>query len=316
MATADYEHLRDLTCGKVRADGIDLNALEVTAREAFHRFTRFAEFDVAEMPLGRHLSFLSRGNERWVAIPVFPSRRFGLAALFVRADGPVDKPEDLAGRRIGVPAWTHTASIYLRGWLSDYLDIPLEEIRWFQAGPREETGEPSLPRALELSAVPQKSLEQLLLEGEIDALICAGAPDPLLRQGDRLRRLIAEPRATEEKYWKDTGIFPILTTVVIRRDIFDANRWVALNLYEAFVQAKDNALKRLSNQGIAKFPMPWGSTYAEAAQQRFGKDYWPYGVAANRSTLEAFCTFAHEQGVCARKLAPEELFPREVQDFA
>ena len=300
MAVDEYEHVRDLACGKVRAGGIDLNVLEMSAAEACRRF---AEFDVCEMAMGRHIASLASGEDRWVAIPVFPSRLFGLGNILVRSDGPIRKPEDLAGKRVGIPGWSETSAIYAKGWMSENLKVPLESIKWFQA-----VGKGAVSRGISLASVPGKPLGQLLLAGEIDALV--GAPDSLLRD-ERVRRLIPDHRAAEERYWKETGIFPILTTIVIGKDGFDAHRWAALELYRAFLKAKDNALERLLSQGIAKFPMPWGSTYAEEAEQRFGRDYWSYGVDANRPTLEAFCRLCHEQGVCARRLKPEELFASE-----
>lgn len=318
MAVDEYEHVRDLACGKVRAGGIDLNVIEMSAAEACRRF---AEFDVCEMAMGRHIASLASGEDRWVAVPVFPSRLFGLGSILVRSDGPARRPEDLAGKRVGIRGWSETSAIYVKGWMCEHVKIPLEGIEWFQAVERgEEQGQGQgqgqsevqvqvqVPRGIRLVRVPGKPLEQLLLAGEIDALV--GASDSLLRD-ERVRRLIPDHRAAEARYCKDTGIFPILTTIVIGKHKFDANRWAALELYRAFLKAKDNALERLLSQGIAKFPMPWGSTYAEEAKQRFGRDYWPYGVAANRTTLEAFCRFCHEQGLCVRRLKPEELFASE-----
>ena len=316
LATGDYDHLRDFTSGEIRAEGIDITHLKLHVLEIFHRMTNYGEFDVSEMSMGRYVALTAQDDPRFVAIPVFPSRVFRLSAFYVRADGEVQKPEDLKGKRVGVPEWTQTATIYGRGWLSDYVGVDLTSIRWVQAG-QDEAGraEPvslDLPEGLKVEPVRDRSLNDMLLAGGIDAMIVA-APPLAFRQGNpKVKRLLDDPRAAEEKYWDDTGIFPIMHTVVMKRPIAEANPWAPLSLYKAFTQAKDNALERAASFGGSIYPLPMHGYFAAGAQKRLGKDFWPYGLEPNRRTLEAFLKFARDQGVCRRPLKAEELFPASV----
>ncbi len=315
VATGDYDHLRDFTSGDIRAEGIDITHLKLPVLEVFHRFTEFREFDVSEMSMGRHISLVSQGRARHVAIPVFPSRVFRLSAFYVRADGSVKRPEDLSGKRVGVPEWTQTATIYGRGWLSEYVGVDLASIEWVQAGQddpgRAEPGELALPPGLRVTPVPDRSLNDMLLAGDIDALIAAAPPGAFRRGDPRVVRLVADPRAAETKYWDDTGIFPIMHTIVIRKELCDANPWVPMSLFKAFVKAKDNALAR-AQAGGSLYPLPMHAYWADEAKKRLGADFWPYGVEGSRKTLEAFARFARDQGVAHRLVAPDELFAPEV----
>jgi len=316
LATGDYDHLRDFTSGEIRADGIDITHLKLHVLEIFHRMTSYREFDVSEMSMGRYVGLTSQNDPNFVAIPVFPSRVFRLSAFYVRSDGPVQKPEDLKGKRIGVPEWAQTATIYGRGWLSDYVGVDLKTVRWVQAGQddagRDEPVKLDLPDGIKIERVKDRSLNDMLLAGDIDAMVVAVPPLAFREGNPKVKRLLADPRAAEEKYWDDTGIFPIMHTVVMRREIADANPWAALSLFKAFVRAKDNALERASSFGGSIYPLPMHGYFAAQAQKRLGNDFWPYGLEPNRRTLEAFLKFARDQGVCHRLLKPEELFPPSV----
>jgi 4,5-dihydroxyphthalate decarboxylase len=316
VATGDYDHLRDFTSGEVKAEGIDITHLKLHVLEIFHRFTQFREFDVSEMSMGRHISLVSQGKADHVAIPVFPSRVFRLSAFYIRSDGKVKRPEDLAGKKVGVPEWAQTATIYGRGWLSDYIGVDLKSIQWFQAG-QDDPGrvEPvalHLPPGLKVTPVPDRSLNDMLLAGDIDALIAAYPPGAFRQRNPKIARLVADARAAEMKYWDDTGIFPIMHTIVIRREVCAANPWVPMSLFKAFDKAKNNSLARAGSFGGSLYPLPMHGYWADEARKRLGEDFWPYGVEASRKTLEAFAKFAHDQGVAHRLVAPDELFAPQV----
>lgn len=316
VAAGDSDITRDFTSGEIRADGIDINYLKVEPPEVFHRFLKNGEFDVAELSMGMHASLVSQNDQNVVAIPVFPSRAFRLSSFYVRADGPVRRAEDLVGLRVGVPEWAQTATIYARGWLSDYVGIDLKSIYWFQAGVdapgRAETVKLALPSGFKVTEVRDRTLSEMLLSGAIDAIISATPPEPY-EQGDRrMVRMVSNTQAAEQKYWDDTGIFPIMHTVGIRRRVCDANPWVPASLLEAFTAAKDNSLRRALTMGKSMYPIPMHGYYALEAQRRLGKDFFPYDIEPNRVTLEAFLKFAREQGVCHRLLRPEELFASQV----
>jgi 4,5-dihydroxyphthalate decarboxylase len=316
LALGDYDHTRDLAHGVVQAAGIEVIPIHLPVEEIFFRFIKFREWDVAEVSFAKYVALLSQNDDSLVALPVFPSRVFRLSSIYVRAGGPVKAPGDLRGKRIGVPEWAQTAAVYTRGFIAHELGIPLSSIEWVQAGVnqpgRTEKVELKLPNGVQLQARPDRSLNELLLAGEIEAILAARAPAAFAAGDGRIVRLYAEYRADEEAYFKRTGIFPIMHTVAMRREVFDANPWSAMSLYKAFAEAKARSLARLADVTASHAPLPWLGDYVARMRELFGDDPWPYGLEPNRRTLAAFLQYAYEQGVCHRPLAPEELFPPQV----
>jgi 4,5-dihydroxyphthalate decarboxylase len=317
LAIGDYDHVRDLVSGEVQVQGVDLTCMRFSVEETFFRFARFREWDISEFSMAKYCSLRAAGDESLTAIPAFPSRSFRHAAIFVRSDGPVDDPGALAGARIGVPEWTQTATVYARGLLQHQYGLDLREVQWFQGG----TNEPGRiegikldpPPGFSLTPVADKSLNDMLLAGELDAVIAAHAPDEFDSGSGKVVRLFSDYRAEEEAYYRDTGVFPIMHVVALRRDVHDAHPWVAMNLYTAFREAKCRAVERALDTNAPRYPVPWSPANAQRAQELFGDDFWPYGIEDNRTTLDAFLGFAHEQGACAKRLTPDDLFPDEVK---
>jgi 4,5-dihydroxyphthalate decarboxylase len=316
LAIGEYDHVRDLVEGQVRPAGIDLTWLNLPVEEIFFRFPLFREWDVSEMSLGKYAALRSRGDEGMIALPVFPSRVFRLSAIYVRADAGIETLGDLAGKRVGIPEWAQTATIYVRGYLAHEAGVPLQAVQWHQAGVnqagRAEKVELRLPEGVRCTAVRDRSLSEMLLGGDLDAVISARPPRPFAEGHPGVRRLLPDFRRMEEEYWRKTGVFPIMHVVALRREILDAHPWVAMNLFEAFEEAKRRSLARLLDVTASRVPIPWTFDRAAEWQAAVGEDFWPYGVEPNRATLEAFLLYAHEQGVCARHLSPEELFAPQV----
>ncbi len=316
LAISDYDHVRDLTSGAVAADGIELVHLDLPVEEIHFRFTQFHEWDASEMSLGKYISLLSQDDRSMVAIPVFPNRAFRHSSIYVRAGSGLSDPARLAGRRVGVPEWAQTAGIYARGFLVHQYGLRLTAIEWWQAGVNQpgriEKVELRLPEGLRLHRAPEKTLSGMLLSGEIDAVMSAHPPEPFERGDPGVVRLFGDAPAVEEAYWRTTGIFPIMHVVALRRDVYERDRWVAMSLYKAFDEARRRSVRRAFDVMASRFPVPWMADYAARWAERFGPDYWPYGLEPNRTTLEAFCRYALEQGVCHRKVTPDELFVPEV----
>lgn len=317
IAMSDYDHVRDFANGSITAEGIDANFLTLQIEEIFHRFIKFQEWDVSEISFGKYVALRARDGSDFTSIPVFPSRIFRLSSIFVRPDGAVRKPEDLAGKKVGIPEWAQTAAIYTRGYLMHQLGIPLADIEWFQAGVnqpgRAEKVAINLPDGVSLTPVPDRSLQDLLLSGDIDAMASAHPPEIFEAGGGEIIRLVPDYKDAEETYFKDTGIFPIMHTVGIRRAIAEKYPWAPMNLFKAFEEAKRASVARAFEMTASRFPIPWGAYHADSARGLFDGEYWPYGIEANRKTLEAFLLYSYEQGVCERHLAVEELFPETVQ---
>lgn len=314
-AISDYDHVRDLALGDVAVEGIDLTLLRFDVNEIFHRFTETREWEVSELGMAKFCAMMAGDNPPIIGLPVFLSRLFRQSSIYVRRDGPVRTARDLAGRRVGVPEWAQTAVIYLRGWLMHQVGIRLDEIQWFQAGVnqpgRQERVSLRLPEGVRLTVVPDRSLSEMLLAGELDAVLSARQPQPFEDGSPAIARLYPDYRAVEEDYFRATGIFPIMHLVVLRRDVFERHPWIARNLVTAFEQAKRNSVRRVMRASPSQIPVPWGYEHAaRVGRTVFGDGpHWAYGVAPNRPTLEAFVTYCHEQGVTRRLLSVEELFP-------
>lgn len=317
IAIGPYDHVRDLLDGTIRAAGIDLTVLRLQPEEIFYRFTRFREWDVSEMSFAKVISLASQDEGGIVALPVFPSRVFRHSSIYVRAGSSISSPAQLAGKRIGVPEWAQTASVYSRGMLQHEYGVDLKSIHWHQAGVNEagrvEKVKLNLPDGLRLAVVKDRSLSEMLLAGDLDAVLSARPPAPFEAGDKRIARLFPDYRAVELPYWRKTGIFPIMHVVVVRRDVYERHRWVAMNLFKAFEAAKNESLKRLTDLTASLYPVPWMAENTGTSQELLGGDFWPYGIAPNRTTLEAFARYAWEQGICHRRVTVEELFPPEVQ---
>lgn len=318
LAVGDYDQTRDLALGRVRAAGIDLTVLNFNVEEIFFRFFDRLEWEISELSMGMYTSAISRGDNRFIAIPVFPSRVFRQSAFYVRTDGPVRRPEDLMGRKVGCPQWSQTACIYARGYLSDSVGIKLASIDWIQAGVND-PGRPEpavlrLPDDIRIKSVTDKSLNDMLLAGEVDAIMTARPPRSFVEGDPRIRRLFPDYRSVEEDYFRATGIFPIMHTVAIRRDAYEANRWIARNLFLALEKAKDRSVERLKDLTAAHVPVPWLVDLSERAGRDLvfkNTDFWPYGIDQNMPTLKAFLRYCYEQGTCHRHLSVEEIFAEE-----
>jgi 4,5-dihydroxyphthalate decarboxylase len=319
FAINPYEHVRDLLDGTVRAEGIDFTFLRLPTEEIFYRFVRYREWDVSEMAFGKLIVLASQEDRSIVAIPVFPSRSFRHSSIYVRSDAGITRPEHLAGKRIGVPTWSQSASMYSRGMLAHEYGVDLQSIHWHQGGVnqagRAENVNLDLPRWLRLTRVPDRSLSEMLLAGDLDTILSARPPAPFASGDPRVRRLFEDYRAVELAYWEKTGIFPIMHVVAMRREVYERHRWVAMNLFTALETAKNRSLERLKSMTESSIPLPWVPEHTRLSRKMLGEDFWPYGIEPNRKTLEAFTQYAFEHGVTARKVAVEELFPPEVQTF-
>ncbi len=317
LATDDYDHIRDLAAGLVRAEGIEITHLRLSVEEIFYRFTAYGEWDLSEYSFAKYVSRRAQGDHSITAIPVFPSRVFRLSSFYVRDDDQITSLQDLSGRRVGVPEWSVTAGVYARGYLQHEAGVALSEIDWVQAGMnepgREEKASLSLPDGLRYSQVGDRSLTEMLLAGDIDAMIVPRPPAHFASGQPGIRRLFADFRSAEEAHYRKSGIFPIMHTIAIRSAVLERHPWIAVNLMNAFEEAKRRSLVRALDATMSHYPVPWGFDDAARAQALFGADIWPYGIEANRPTLEAFLQYAHEQGLAPNLLAVEDLFPASVQ---
>jgi 4,5-dihydroxyphthalate decarboxylase len=307
--------------GRIRPDGIDLNYLNMPVEETFFRMLRHREFEVAEMSLSSYTVSLFSEARPFIAIPVFPSRYFRHSSIYVNAASGIREPKDLIGKRIGNPEYQMTAPAWIRGILSDEYGVPVNSVTYCTGG-EEESGRPEklgldLPPDIKIERIgPGQTLSAMLASGEIDALYTARMPSSFLKSGGRVRRLFENYVEVEKDYYRRTRIFPIMHTVVIRREVYEQNRWVAQSLYKAFCKAQAETYSDLYETAALKAMLPWLTAHVEDARREMGEDYWPYGLEKNRDTLATFLRYSYEQGLSKQLLRPEQLFaPEALESF-
>lgn len=313
IAVGNYDRTRPLIDGDVRIDGVDPVLMTLSPEEIFFRAFRHAEFDICELSLSSMVVKLADGNADYVGIPAFLSRAFRHTSIYIRTDRGIKRPQDLAGRRIGIPEYQLTACVWARAILHDEYGVAPSDIRWVRGG-IESPGRPEkirleLPSNVGLEPAPaDRSLSQMLAAGEIDGIVSPRPPSCFERGEPNIGWLFADPIEAAQDYYKRTGIFPIMHILGLKRELADRHRYLPVALLKAFTQAKDIAIGRLAESSVTKVTLPFIEEQVMRAQQLIGKDYWPYGVDANRAVLETFLSHHRAQGLSKRKVAVEELF--------
>lgn len=319
LACGAYDRTLALADGRVRIPGVDLTYLPLSAEEIFYRMARYGEFDAAEMSLSSYTLTLEREGQ-FIALPAFPSRSFRHHAVYVPENSSVKHPSELAGKVVGIPEYQMTAAVWVRGMLAEHYDLPVDAVRYRTGGLLQPGRIEKL--ALDIPGVdiqpigPGDTLSDMLENGEIDALYTARVPRQYTdgTAAGRVRRLWADPAAEEQDYFRRTGVFPIMHTVVLRREVYERNRWIARALYDALVEAKDLAARELGETVALANMMPWSHLQADSVRALMGDDHWPYGVESNQVTLSSFLGYMHDQGLTQRLLAPTDLFAPETID--
>ena len=316
FACWDYDRTRALMDGRVKVDGIDLNYLNLPVEETFFRMARFQEFDLAEMSLSSYCVTLSKPERPFIAIPIFPSRFFRNSCIYVNAKSGIKEPKDLIGKRIASPEYQMTAPVWIRGILQDHYGVPIDAQPYLFGGEEEpgriEKMKLKLPPNIQVHPIePHQTLTQMLYDGEIDALYTARMPSTFLKGDGVVKRLFENYQEVERQYYRETKIFPIMHTVVIRREVYEANRWIAQSLTKAFMEAQKMTYEALNETAALKAMLPHLTAYVEETKREFGDDWWAYGLEKNIKTLETFTRYHHEQGLSPKKLEVSDLFAPE-----
>ncbi len=308
-----YDRMLALQTGDIKPDGIDLNFLVMdNPRQIFDRMSNNLEFDACEMSSSEFVSRYAAKKLPFVALPVFASRVFRHGFIVVNRKF-ITSAKDLNGKRIGVPLYTQTAALFIRGLMQHDLGVDLASIEWVQGAINEpgSYGNPSVMPLLKPVAITQnqsgKSLSDLLAAGDIHAIIGSNLPRSLKGHPDVVR-LFPDYRAREQDYYRRTKIFPIMHLIVIRNDVYERHPFVATSLYKAFCAAKDRAWEKMRFSGTLRYMLPWLPDDIEEIDDLFGGDCWPYGVEPNRPTLEALVGYMAEQGLIPEPIPVEKLF--------
>jgi 4,5-dihydroxyphthalate decarboxylase len=307
--------------GRVQVDGAALNFLNLPVEETFFRMARYREFEISEMSLSSYCISLSKPERPFIAIPVYPSRFFRHSCIYVNASSGIKTAKDLIGKRIASPEYQMTAPVWIRGILSDHYGVPVDAQPYLFGG-EEETGrfekiKLNLPENIKVGPIgPDQTLSQMLYDGELDALYTARMPSTYLKGDGKVVRLFENYEEVERNYFQETGIFPIMHVVVIRRDVYEANRWIAQSLMKAFLKAKELAYHDLYETAALKTMLPWLTAHVEDARKLIGKDWWSYGLEGNMKNLETFTRYHFEQGLSPKKLEVADLFaPESLESF-
>jgi 4,5-dihydroxyphthalate decarboxylase len=317
LACGDSDRTRALADGRAKIEGVDLTMLALSPEETFFRMVRFEEFDVAELSLSTFV-LMTQQDAPFVAIPVYPSRAFRHNGIYVHSGAGIESPEQLAGRRVGVAEYQLTANVWIRGILADFHHVPVSSVHYItgglhEPGREEKVAIPLLPEDVQVVPCPDgRTLSEMIVSGELDALYTPRVPRPFLERDPRVRRLFPNAREVEESYYRQTRIFPIMHVIVIRREVYLRNRWLARSLLKAFTVARDLAFHGLNETAALPLVLPWAYEEISRVQDLMGADYWSYGLNdANERALSTFLRYASEQGLADPEIEPRDLFAPE-----
>lgn len=315
LACWDYDRTRPLIDGLVKPEGIDLEVKVLRPRQMFPRMLEDKEFHASELSLASYAALLGRGECPFFAIPVAVSKFFRHSCIYVRKDAGIKTPQDLKGKRVGTTQYSSTAVTYMRGMLQDEYGVKAHDMHWFMGGLTAPTEKPliplELPPEVKLEFLPDgETLEQMMIEGRLDALLSIYIPT-LFRDGwPNITRLFENFKAVEIDYYQKTRIFPVMHTIALREDVMRDHPWAARSLYDAFCKARDIALEGLWDTDALRLALPFLMDHVEENWRVFGKDYWAYGLDANRPALEAVGRYVHEQGFSPRIVTADEIWPK------
>jgi 4,5-dihydroxyphthalate decarboxylase len=312
IAIGDYDRVRPLVDGAVQIDGVDPVFMLLEPEEIFFRAFRHADFDICELSMSSFTLKTAAGDCPYVGIPVFPSRSFRHNSIYIRTDRGIVRPEDLNGRRVGVPEYQVTANVWTRAVLEDEYGVKPSEIIWVRGGyeqpGRIEKITLDLPQDVRIEDAPEgATISGLLADGAIDAVIGPRAPSCFGRH-PQVGWLFPDHAASAAEWFRKTGIFPIMHILGIRRTLAERHPWLPAALMKAFEQAKSHAVARLGDLAALKVTLPFLDDHLLRTKQLMGDDFWSYGLEANRHVLEVFLRRHHAEGLSSRALMPEELF--------
>ena len=318
LACWDYDRTRPLMDGRVRPEGIDLDIEILRPRQAFQRMLDKKEFQVSELSLASYAALKGRGNCPFVALPVALSKIFRHSCIYVRPDAGIRTPQDLKGKRVGTSQWSSTGLVFMRGMLQHDYGVKAQDMHWFMGGLNSFVEPPliplDLPKDIRLDFLSgAQTLERMFAAGELDALLSLYIPKLFLERRPNIARLFPNYKEAEQDYYRRTGIFPIMHTVVLREDVYCDHPWAARSLYKAFVQARDVAVDGLYDTDALRVALPWLIDHVEETWRVFGHDFWAYGLEPNRPTFAAVGRYVHEQGLCPRVVSADELFAPGVE---
>jgi 4,5-dihydroxyphthalate decarboxylase len=314
VAFWNYDRTMPIADGRVQIDGCTATCTILRPQDLFPRAFGHAEFDISELSLSRQAQTIAAGTSRYVGLPIFPSRAFRHASIYIRDDHGIEGPRHLIGRRIGLHNYDDTAAVVARGMLRDEYGLGSKDITWVigdldrQQRPR--VALPQLYADIPVTALaPGETLDTELAAGRLDGVIALNPPPCFFAGHAHVRRLFPDWCTAEQEYFRRTGLFPIMHLLGVRASLLHAHPWIGASVMRAFEKAKAIAYDDLGNLQASKCMLPWVVAAFQETQEVMGVDYWPYGLEPNRSMLAASLRHLWEDGLLARHLSPEDMFP-------
>lgn len=325
IAGYPVDHVRALAEGRVQVEGCNATfRKDKIGIMNTHVFSGPREYEVSEIGLSPFmLAYANEGFRDYSLIPVFPIRLFRHKSVFINTDSGIKRPEDLKGRRIGTPGYSSSSLTWIRGFMQHEYGVKPEDVEWVVSAvdsSSRDTGTVSdqeniIPKGISVTVGPEgKDESDMLVDGDVDALFHAAEPKAFTQGHPGIRRLFTDPRKTERDYYARTGIFPIMHAVAMRNDVIDAHPWLPGAVFNAYSQAKQMHYEAMRMQWIFG-TLPWFGQELEETRALMGDNFWPYGIEANRKTLDAFFQYSHEQGLAKKRLTVEELFHPSTLEF-
>lgn len=304
MALDTYNRTASLVDGRVQPEGIRLNAFTYRSPERHRRMLKYTEFDVCELSFGSYLAGFER-DLPYSGIPVFPHRKFRHSYYFVNPAADIEAPSDLENKRVGIRRWQNTASVWMRGIAREYYDVDLNTIDWYIDDEDEISLE--IPDRYAAQRIPDdQNINDLLASGELDAAMYPKRLSSFNDGSGDITRLFPDYKKDEKRYYKDTGIFPIMHLIVIKDEVLKEHPWVPMNLRKAFEEAKNIGLRELSHTRSTS--LIWGQEALEEQEEIFQADPWLNSIEDNRNDLERLISYAVDDGLLSEPVEPEELF--------
>jgi 4,5-dihydroxyphthalate decarboxylase len=320
LACVPTDRSRPIIDGQIRIPGVTLEVLPDEPEDIFRRALREEAFDITEMSMSSHITMTARGNPAYVAVPVFLSRAFRHSGIFIRTDRGIRGPQDLKGRRIGIPEYQQTAILWVRGMLRDFHGISVRDVQWRTGGVLQpglgERVALALPGDFDVQPIgPGETLDGLLTAGALDAVISTRVPTALANPDVPVERLYPDYRAAEAEYYRRTGFFPIMHCLALRRSLAEQHPELPRALFEAFAKARQQALAELAMINAFRVTLPWPPMALADAKALMGDDFWPYGFRRNADELATMTRYAEEDSLTAGRVRPEELFHPSTLDL-
>jgi 4,5-dihydroxyphthalate decarboxylase len=317
MALSHYDRHIPFFDGSVQIENVELDVLQVGqssplrhGQDRHERMLQRGEFDICELSLSSYLIAKNRGMP-FTAVPVFPRRLFSHSQMWVHKDAGINSPQDLVGKRVGLSTFQTTLSVLAKGDLASEYGVPWRSLKWYISKDEAVPIKPIEGVSMHL-LMPEQKMGAMLEKGEIDALMVPHPPKEALRRGGNIRRLFADPKLEEARYFRKSGFYPIMHVVALKDNVLATYPALANSVMMAFERAKEACTEYYDDPNWSRFV--WGRQLLEEERDIFGEDPWPNGIKRNRANLERFMGYSLDQGLLDRKLPVEELFATSTLD--